>query len=196
MNAVRPRVSYADLERAPEDGRRYELYDGEVFVVPAPLLKHQLVQHRIAEMVHRYAIDHGGLAGDAPVDIVFSDYDVLQPDVVYFSPARAHLVDIDRAIRHAPDLCVEALSPSTAATDRGKKMQIFARYGVPEYWIVDPSAESIEVYELTSGAYVLRVKALGAESVSPSVLPGLTFSAASLFPLPAPRSRQPTPRIP
>ena len=55
MKAVRPRVSYADLERAPEDGRRYELYDGEVFVVPAPLPKHQIVQHRIAEMLTRYA---------------------------------------------------------------------------------------------------------------------------------------------
>lgn len=166
MNAVRPRVSYADLERAPEDGRRYE-------------------------MVHRYALDHGGLAGDAPIDIVFSEYDVLQPDVVYFSPARAHLVDIERVIRHAPDLCVEVVSPSTAAADRGKKMQIFARYGVPEYWIVDPSAESIEVYELASGAYALRVKALGAEPVSPPVLPGLTFSAASLF-----RSPHAAPRIP
>jgi Uma2 family endonuclease len=60
---------------------------------------------------------------------------VLQPDIVYFGPARAHLVDLDHAIRHAPDLCVEILSPSTEATDRGRKLQMFARYGVPEYWI-------------------------------------------------------------
>jgi Uma2 family endonuclease len=182
MKAVRPRVSYADLERAPEDGRRYELYDGEVFVVPAPLLKHQVVQHRVAEMLHRYADEHGGTAGDAPLDIVFSEYDVLQPDVVYFSPDRAHLVDLNRVIHDAPDLCVEVLSPSTAATDRGKKMQMFARYGVREYWIVDPSAESIEIHELRSNGYELRMTATADDAVTSAILPGLTFSAGSLFP--------------
>jgi Uma2 family endonuclease len=182
MNAVRPRVSYADLERAPEDGRRYELHDGEVFVVPAPLLKHQLVQHRVAEMLHRYAHEHGGLAGDAPLDMVFSEFDVLQPDVVYFSRDRAHLVDLNRVIRDAPDLCVAVLSPSTAATDRGKKMQMFARYGVREYWIVDPTAETIEVYELGSNGYDLRVTVSTGDVVSPAGLPGLTFPAGSLFP--------------
>jgi Uma2 family endonuclease len=179
---VRPRVSYADLERAPEDGRRYELYDGEVFVVPAPFLRHQIVQHRIAEMIYGYADRHGGVAGQAPLDIVFSEHNALQPDVVYFSPDRAHLVDINRVIRDAPNLCVEVLSPSTAATDRGKKMQTFARYGVREYWIVDPVAESIEIYELDGAAYDLRLTATGDKSISPSVMPGLTFSPVSLFP--------------
>jgi Uma2 family endonuclease len=179
---VHPRVSYADLERAPEDGRRYELYDGEVFVVPAPLPKHQIVTLAISDFVRGYAREHGGFAVVSPIDIVFSDYDVLQPDVIYFSPDRAHLVDVNRVIRHAPDLCVEVLSPSTAATDRGKKMQMFARYGVPEYWIVDPAAESLEVYELGAGAYNLRLRASGDDAVSPRSLPGLTFSAVSLFP--------------
>jgi Uma2 family endonuclease len=182
MKAVRPRVSYADLERAPEDGRRYELYDGEVFVVPAPLPRHQVVQHRLMSLLDDYARDHGGFAVASPIDIVFSEYDVLQPDVVYFSPDRAHLVDLNRVIRHAPDLCVEVLSPSTAATDRGKKMQMFARYGVRKYWIVDPSAESIEIYELRSSGYELRTTATAADAVSSAILAGLTFSAGSLFP--------------
>jgi Uma2 family endonuclease len=182
MKAVRPRVSYADLERAPEDGRRYELYDGEVFVVPSPLPKHQVAAMTIVEMLRAYARDRGGFAVGSPIDIVFSEFDVLQPDVVYFSPDRAHLVDLNRVIRDAPDLCVEVLSPSTAATDRGKKMQMFARYGVREYWIVDPSAESIEIYELGSNSYELRTTATAAEDVSSAILPGLTFSAGSLFP--------------
>ena len=182
MKAVRPRVSYADLERTPEDGRRYELHDGEVFVVPAPLPWHQLVALAVADIVRGYARELGGFCVVSPIDIVFSEFDVLQPDVVYFSPERMHLVDIKRVIRHAPDLCVEVLSPSTAATDRGKKMQMFARYGVREYWIVDPASESIEVYELESAGYVLRLKASGLEPVSPPVLPGLSFPAGSLFP--------------
>jgi Uma2 family endonuclease len=179
---VRPRVSHTDLERAPEDGRRYELYDGEVFVVPAPLPKHQVVADRLTVMLSHYVRRHGGFAVSSPIDIVFSDFDVLQPDLVYFSADRAHLVDLNRVIRDAPDLCVEVLSPSTAATDRGKKMQMFARYQVREYWIVDPNAESLEIYELGADGYQLTGIASGEQSISSSSLPGLTFPAGSLFP--------------
>ena len=110
MKIVRPRVSYADLEQAPEDGRRYELYDGEVFVVPAPIPRHQVVQQLIAEALHQYVSQHGGFSVPSPIDIVFSDYDVLQPDLVMFTVRRTNLVDLDRAIRDAPDLSVEILS--------------------------------------------------------------------------------------
>ena len=182
MKAVRPRVSYADLERAPEDGRRYELYDGEVYVVPAPLPKHQVVQATLTEMFRAYAREHRGFAVDSPIDIVFSEFDVLQPDVVYFSPDRAHLVDLNRVIRDAPDVCVEVLSPSTAATDRGKKMKMFARYRVPEYWIVDPAAESVEIYALVADGYELRLVGSGNQEISSPLLPGFTFPAGSLFP--------------
>jgi Uma2 family endonuclease len=182
VKAVHPRISYADLERLPEDGRRYELYDGEVFVVPAPLLRHQIAQLRLVEMLDAYAKERGGIAAPSPIDIVFSDYDVLQPDVIYFRPERAHLVDLDRVIRHPPDLCVEVLSPSTEATDRGKKMQMFARYGVSEYWIVNPHEASIEVYELEQGGYVLRLTASGENAVMSRSLPGFSFTAKSVFP--------------
>lgn len=179
---VRPRISYADLERAPEDGRRYELYDGEVFVVPAPLPRHQVVQQLIAELLRLYTAEHGGFTVDSPIDIVFDDYDVLQPDVVFFTPARAHLIDLDRVIRHAPDLCVEILSPSTEATDRGRKLQMFARYGVCEYWIVHPKERVFEIYRLEDGAYRLAGTASGEDTVASPLLPGLTFAAESVFP--------------
>lgn len=182
VKVVQPRVSYADLERAPEDGRRYELYDGEVFVVPAPLPRHQVVQQSIAERLHEYARDHGGFSVASPIDIVFSDYDVLQPDVVYFSAARAHLVDLDRVIRDAPDLCVEVISPSTEVTDRGRKMQMFARYGVREYWIVDPHAERIEIHSLRGSGYSLVATLSGSDPIASPILERLTTSASSIFP--------------
>jgi Uma2 family endonuclease len=162
---VQPRVSFADLERAPEDGRRYELYDGEVYVVPAPMPRHQRVQIRLVEWLDDYVESFGGFAVCAPIDIVFSEYDVVHPDVLFFGPPRAHLVDLDRAIRHAPDLCVEILSPSTEATDRGRKMQMFARYRVPEYWIVDPVEETIEVHRLEAGSYLLVQRVSGDDKV-------------------------------
>jgi Uma2 family endonuclease len=182
VKVVRPRISYADLERAPEDGRRYELYGGEVYVLPAPLPRHQVVQAAIDERLRRYAAQVGGFSVASPIDIVFSQYDVLQPDVVYFRPERAHLVDLDRAITDRPDLCVEVLSPSTRDTDRGRKMQMFARYRVPEYWVVDPAQGSIEIFRLHEDAFVLAAIVSGDGEVSSPLLPGLTFPAGSVFP--------------
>jgi Uma2 family endonuclease len=180
VRIVRPRVSNADLEQAPEDGRRYELYDGEVFVVPAPIPRHQVVQQW--EALHQYVSEHGGFSVDSPIDIVFSEYDVLQPDVVLFTAQRANLVDLDRAIRDAPDLCVEILSSSTEATDRGRKMQMFARYEVPEYWIVDPSARTIEVYAIAGSGYALIQRAPSGDAVASRVLPDLVLRAGDVFP--------------
>jgi len=179
---VRPRVRYADLERAPEDGRRYELYDGEVYVVPAPLPIHQVVQTLIQDGLRAWARERGGLILDSPIDIVFTEHDVLQPDVVLFGASRAHLVDLHRPIRHAPDLCVEVLSPSTAVVDRGRKMQAYARFGVPEYWIADPAARAIEVYRLADGAYRLEQVASGEGALVSPTLEGLALRPASVFP--------------
>jgi len=181
VKLVRPRVSYADLERAPEDGRRYELYDGEVFVVPAPLPRHQVVQILIVELLRDYARQHGGRVLDSPIDVVFSEFDVLQPDVLLFTAERAHLVDLDAPIRHAPDLCVEVLSPSTAATDRGRKLQMYARYGVPEYWLVDPAGR-VEIYQLTPQGYTVALSAAVGDHVTSPTLAGLTFSVRSILP--------------
>lgn len=182
VRVVRPRVSYADLERTPEDGRRYEIYDGEVCVVPAPLPIHQVVQTLIQDGLRAWARGRGGLVLDSPIDIVFTEHDVLQPDVVLFGAARAHLIDLNRPIRHAPDLCVEVLSPSTATTDRGRKMQAYARFGVPEYWIADPAARAIEVYRLIEGGYVLAQIASGERAFESSTLEGLAVRPASVFP--------------
>jgi Uma2 family endonuclease len=182
VKVVRPRVSYADLERAPEDGRRYELYDGEVYVVPAPLPIHQIVQIEVAVLLRAYAAERGGFSVPSPIDVVFSQYDVLQPDIVYFSPDRAHLVDIHRPIHDAPDLCVEVMSPSTRETDRGRKMQMFARYGVREYWIADPDTRTIELYRLHDDGYLLAATVSGNELVSSPLLPGLMFPASAVFP--------------
>ena len=182
MKLMRPRVSYADLERAPEDGRRYELYDGEVFVVPSPIPRHQIVAQNLSHLFDAYAAEGGGLAIISPIDIVFSEYDVVQPDVVFFMPSRRHLVQLDAPIRQPPDLAIEVLSPSTAATDRGKKMQMFARYRVREYWIVDPGAESIEIYTLAQGAYELVRTVIAADQVHSPLLPGLVFPASKIFP--------------
>ena len=147
MQAVQPRVGYADLERMPDDGRRYEIHGGELVVVPSPRVRHQVVVGAIFRILDTYARGNGGTALVAPLDIVFD----------------------------------ELLSPSTAAVDRGRKRRTFARYGVPEYWIVDPRARQIEVHVLDGGDYRVTQVASGAATVRSALLPDLTFEAARTF---------------
>jgi Uma2 family endonuclease len=179
VKAVQERVSYADLERWPEDGRRYELYNGEVFEIPSPILLHQFVLGRLYLALSAYVQVHGGSVFVAPLDIVLTDYDVVQPDVLLFMAEREHLLDMYTVTRHAPDLAVEILSPSTARNDRGRKLRLLERHRVPEYWLVDPDAPSVEVYRLSDARLVLAGTARGDE---PTLLPELDLRPSALLP--------------
>lgn len=179
----RPRVSYADLQHAPEDGRRYELYDGEVFVVPSPIPLHQIAAQRFAELLRDYRREHGGLVFISPIDIVFSEFDVVQPDVVFFQRGREHLIDLRQPIRVSPDVAVEVLSPSTERTDRGRKMQMLARHGVREYWLVDPADEHVEIFWLSDDVYVLSQTAASSDLARSTILPDFAFTVRQLFEL-------------
>ena len=181
MQGTLSRVGYTDLLALPEDGRRYEIHEGELVLVPSPLLRHQLAARAVFLLLDSYARETGGDALFAPLDIVFDEYDVVQPDVVFFSAERRHLLRPDVVVRIAPDIAVEVLSPSTAATDRGRKMRMFARYGVREYWIVDPVLEQIEIHVLEDGAYRQAQVASGDDIVRSVLLPDLTFKAARAF---------------
>jgi Uma2 family endonuclease len=181
VSAVDPRVSFAELCQWPDDGRRYELYDGEVIVVPAPMPRHQVVALRISHLLQDYADASGGLALISPIDIAFTEHDVLQPDVVLFRPERRSQIDMMEVIRIAPDLAVEVLSRTTEARDRGRKMQMFARFGVPEYWIVDPVRNVLEIYELNERVYVLAATCGETARVDSPTLPGLSFYARRVF---------------
>ena len=181
MKAVDPRVSFAELSEWPEDGRRYELYDGEVSVVPAPAPRHQRVSINIEALLLEYERATSGLMLHSPLDIVFSDYDVVQPDVVFFRKDRRHLIDVMQPIRIPPDLAVEVLSPGTAARDRGRKMQMLARFGVPEYWIADPIAHILEIYALAASSYQLAGPYGEHQEVVSPTLAGLSFNADRIF---------------
>ena len=181
MQDVQPRFGYTDLLAMPDDGRRYEIHEGELVVVAAPLARHQIAVVEIVIVLHDYRRRSGGRVVTAPFDIVFGEYDVVQPDVVFFRAERSHLVRLDEVTRAAPDIAVEVLSPSTASIDRGRKMRMFARYGVPEYWIVDPVRLEIEVHALENGGYRRAQVATGVDTVRSVLLPDLTFTAASIF---------------
>jgi Uma2 family endonuclease len=180
MQAHARRVSYADLETWPEDGRRYELYDGEAFVVPSPLPVHQIAAARLHLLLHEYVHERGGIVLFAPLDIVLTEYDVVQPDLLVFAPGRAHLVNPKKVMREPPDLAVEILSPATARNDRGRKMQLLARHGVKEYWLFDPEVPRLEVHGLVNHGFEMAAAADSSEVAHSRLFPGLHIGPAEL----------------
>src|SRR5438093_10010329 len=182
MQAAHPRVSYADLERWPDDGRRYELYDGEVYVIPSPLLIHQVVSGRLHLALSEYVRVHGGTVLFAPLDIVLTEYDVVQPDLLVFTREREHLLNLRKVTRVPPDLAIEILSPSTASNDRGRKMSLLGRHGVKEYWLVDPDRPSIEIYALTGTRLTPAHLTIGADHLQSPLLPDLKLAPADVVP--------------
>ena len=182
VRAANLRVSYADLEKWPEDGRRYELYDGEVFEIPSPIPLHQMVSARLHLALQGYVSAHGGIVLYAPLDIVLTEYDVVQPDLVLFTRARQHLIDPRKVTRQPPDLAVEILSPGTESNDRGRKLRLLARHGVREYWLVDPENTRIEIYRLAGDRLTLESAAGASEQIQSPLLPELNLQPGDLQP--------------
>lgn len=177
---VRPYITYEDLCRLPSDGKRYEIFDGEAYMSPAPSAWHQDLLLRLA-FWFKAAIRDRSKVYVAPVDVVLDRATAVQPDLLLILEARLDI--IRHAIHGAPDLVLEILSPSTAAMDRGLKMETYARYGVGEYWMVDVEREAIEIYRLDQGASAYRLVQTchkGDQATTP-LLPGLSVDVTTLF---------------
>jgi len=174
-------LTYLDYEALPADGRRYEIHDGELSVTAAPVPRHQ----RVLRDLHALLWDHVKSRGlgevlFAPVAVILAETTIVEPDLVYLDSPRAALVS-GRGIEGPPALVVEVLSPGTAAVDRGIKRQLYARYGIPHYWIVDPERRSIEAYVLAGATYRLEGRAAGSGHVSLPPFPDLAFVPESLW---------------
>ena len=176
-------VSYADLQRMPDDGRQYELYDGEVRVVPSPTNRHQLVLQNLFKELSSHQQRHGGRVLFAPSDVVLSEYNVIQPDLLYFTEDRRHLVRLDEPTRAAPDLTVEVVSPGSSADDRGRKQALCARFGVREYWLVDPFEETLEIFVLGATGYQRAQIALPGDVAASPTIDALRVATDHLFDL-------------
>ena len=145
------RFTYEDYRATPAD-KRYELLDGDLIMVPAPNLKHQRVQFRLGQKLGQFTLDHElGEFFYAPCDVALSDTDVVQPDLLFVSRERDHLLSGGENVRGAPDLVVEIQSPATADRDRGYKRELYGRHGVMEYWLVDPIAETVSIHRQHAG---------------------------------------------
>ncbi len=152
------RLGYDDYLVLPDDGRRYEILDGELAVSPAPRPFHQTVSRRIQFVLYARELAGDGQVFNAPIDVLLSPHDILQPDLLFLTAEQAELVT-GRGIEGAPALIIEILSPSTRRRDVLVKSQVYARCGVAEYWIVDPDVDRLEAFVIDDGRYARVLQA-------------------------------------
>ena len=170
------KFTYEDYKHTPDD-KRYELLDGELIMAPAPNLGHQEVDANLGARMVLFVKDRGlGKVFHAPCDVVLSNTDVVQPDLLFVSREREHILLGGDNVQGAPDLVVEILSPSTAGRDRTVKSALYARHGVSEYWLADPEARTITVMVLGEvGFEVEAIYGKGQALTSPT-LEGFTVN--------------------
>jgi Uma2 family endonuclease len=184
VKPVGVKLTYDDFLLFPDDGMRHELIDGEHYVTPSPNTKHQTVSMTLAVVIGGWLEANPiGRVYHAPFDVVFTRFDVVEPDLLYVSNNRAADVLTPQHVRGAPDLVIEIGSPGTRARDETKKRTLYEREGVAEYWFVDPEIDVVRIYR-RSGKRFARVMELSRETndvLTTPLLPGLELSLSRLF---------------
>lgn len=180
---VQTKFTYEDYLLFPDDGRRHELIDGDHCMTPAPSTAHQRLVVRFSIAIGTF-LDRRkvGQLFVAPTDVVLSNFDIVQPDLVFVSSARTSIITAQN-IQGAPDLLIEILSETTRKTDEIIKRKLYERYGVQEYWIVDPELETVKVYRMTPHGYsrVADLSREASDTAGTPLLPELSISLIDLF---------------
>lgn len=173
------RWTYEEYYRLNDDVR-YEIIDGNLLLAPAPDVWHQKWLNEINIFLSRFVKQRNiGQIFIAPVDVVLDAENTVQPDIVFVSAANAGIIE-RRGIFGTPDLLIELISPTSVRRDRYKKKELYARFGVKEYWIGDPANKSLEVLTLKSGAYELHCAAEEKGRITSLVLPELELDLAEI----------------
>lgn len=178
--------TYEDYAALPDDGKRYEIHDGELCELTRPSAIHQIVSANLGDVLRAHVKARRlGIVLYAPFDVILSarptETTVLQPDILYVDTAHQGVLKM-HGVDGAPTLAVEIFSPSTAAIDRGRKRRLYARYGVPYLWFVDPVARNIEALALSDGEYAVVARVSGEQPVDLPPFISLGLVPASLWP--------------
>lgn len=177
------KLTYDDYVLFPEDGLRHEILDGEHFVTPRPTPRHQMISGSLhgllARFVHQKRL---GRVLAAPLDVVFSQHNVAQPDLVFISNVRIGLIG-EAYISGAPDLVIEILSPSTRRTDELVKRSLYESFGALEYWLVDPDRRTVQVFRRSGSSFgpAAVLSAEAGECLTTPLLPGLAIQISEIF---------------
>jgi Uma2 family endonuclease len=179
------RFRYEDYQTLPESmSTRYELLDGALIMVPAPNPSHQRVSRNLGFILMVFVQERKlGEIFYSPVDVVLGqgdDREIVQPDLLFIAKAQSHIVTTEE-IQGAPALVVEILSPGTEVRDRGYKKVLYGRYGVQEYWIVDPRTQLAEVYVPDVEGFQLSRQYMRDQTLTSPLLPDLQVALAEVF---------------
>jgi Uma2 family endonuclease len=183
MAATTTKLTYDDFLLFPNDGKRHELIDGEHFVSPSPSLRHQRVLARLHLLLANFVAERRlGEVFFAPLDVLFSRHDVVEPDLLFVGNERKAILTAAN-VQGAPNLVVEVLSSSNRRQDEVLKRSLYERGGVDEYWIADPDVETVKVFVRHDGAFgrpVLLTTHDG-DTLGSALFPGLEISLSALF---------------
>ncbi len=178
---ISTKFSYENLQHIPPDRNRYEIVDGELFVTPAPIPLHQRIVLNLSAELRQFVRKRRlGEVFVAPLDVVFTSSTVLEPDVIFISRARLHIIG-EKHLTGPPDLVVEVTSESSARLDREIKPKQYAFYRVPEFWRFDPEGKSVEIFRLKEGEYELVARLGFGDTLTSPLFPGLSLPVSSLW---------------
>ena len=178
------KLTYDDFVLFPDDGMRHELIDGEHYVTPSPNTRHQEISINLVLLIGGWLETHPiGRVFHAPFDVVFSNFDVVEPDLLYLSNQRAADVITPLNVRGTPELVVEIGSPGTRKRDETLKRRLYERSGVSEYWVVDPDTEVVRVYRRTQDKFgrPIELSREGGDILTTALLAGLELPLARIF---------------
>jgi Uma2 family endonuclease len=178
------KLTYDDFLLFPDDGKRHELIDGEHYVTPSPNIRHQRILGKVYMAIGHYLQEHPiGEVFFAPLDVVISNFDVVEPDLIYMSRERAAQVLVPEHVRGVPELVVEVASRGTRRRDETIKRDLYQRAGVTEYWIVDPRHDVVRVYRHAGDGFgrPRELRRDAGDTLTTMLLPGLEISLAGLF---------------
>ncbi|MDZ7265036.1 MAG: Uma2 family endonuclease [candidate division KSB1 bacterium] len=175
-------ITYDDYLTFPDnDGIRKEIIEGELYMTPAPSTRHQLILKKIFRLLDNYVLQNGlGEVLFAPCDVIFSSINVMQPDILFISNENLNILT-EKNIQGAPDLLVEILSSFSTDMDRIYKKMVYEKFGVKEYWIVDPVERIIEIWTRKTKKFELHSKIKQHDSLQSPLLEGLKFKLSEIF---------------
>ncbi len=174
------RITYNDYVMIADD-KRYEVFHGELRMVPAPSMDHQGISRDLGVLIWKFAKEKKlGTVFFAPVDVIFDDDEVYQPDIVFIKGERRNIIK-KNAIHGVPDMVVEIISPSSTFYDTVEKKEVYRKYGVQEYWVVFPGEKGIEVLALEKQGYQEFSKARKRGVVKSKVLEELAIDLKEVF---------------
>lgn len=175
--------TYEDYLLFPADGNRHEIIEGEHYVTPAPKTRHQQISGNLFRILDTHALQtRAGQVFATPTDVILAEHEIVQPDILFISTGRTSIITEDN-VKGAPDLVVEILSEGFRKNDEVVKRKLYERFGVKEYWIVDPALELVKVLRLGADRYAAPIELTleRGESITTHLLSGLTIPLAAVF---------------